>query len=150
MITTPGPSTSVRDWTLTVLGVAVLRPVTITLCGAMIGACIWRYMTRQSMTVVLMPAIGGIGGFFLLALGSISFQPAGLWQELLWTVLVLAPVFAVYRRVLDQAVKQDRSALGTENSRIVCPACRKITPSGQYCAHCGEPLLPVAPVSPAH
>jgi hypothetical protein len=143
MVAGSGPLTSVSDWTISILGVALVRPVVITLCGAMIGAGIWRYMIRKSLVVALPAAIGGIGGYLLLTFGSIQLQASGIWAEFLWTLLVLAAVFTVYRKVLDQAVADDRRALGDERSRIVCRACHKVTPAGQFCAHCGEALSPV-------
>ena len=142
MVGDAGPLTSVSDWTLAVLGVALVRPVVTTLCGAMIGAGVWRYMIRQSLVAVVPPAIGGIGGYLLLTFGSIQLQASGIWTEFLWTLLVLAAVFILYRKVLDQAIADDRRALGDEQSRIVCPACHKVTPAGQFCAHCGEALSP--------
>jgi hypothetical protein len=140
MVGDAGPLTSVSDWTLSVLGVALLRPIVTTLCGTMIGAGVWRYMIKQSLVVVVPPAIGGIGGYLLLTFGSIQLQASGIWSEFLWTLLVLAAVFILYRKVLDQAVADDRRALGDEQSRIVCPACHKVTPAGQFCAHCGQAL----------
>jgi hypothetical protein len=140
MVGDAGPLTSISDWTISVLGVALLRPIVTTLCGTMIGAGVWRYMIRQSLVVVVPPAIGGIGGYLLLTFGSIQLQASGIWSEFLWTLLVLAAVFILYRKVLDQAVADDRRALGDEQSRIVCPACHKVTPAGQFCAHCGQAL----------
>lgn len=148
MIGGAGPRTSVREWTLAILGVAVLRPVVITLCGAMIGGGVWRYMSRTSSSAVLAPVIGGVGGFLLLGFGSMRLQPVGMWAELLWTFAVLLLVFVVYRTVLDAAVATDMAALGDERNRIVCPACHKVTPRGQFCAHCGQPLQSAAEVAP--
>ena len=140
MIADPGPQTNVSDWTLTIIGVGFLRAAVITICGAMIGAGVWRYMLKPSTSVILLPAIGGIGGFLLLNFGSIQLQPSGNWPEFIWTLLIAVAVFVLYRRVLDQAVAIDRQALGAEDQRIVCPNCHKLTPAGAFCAHCGKPL----------
>jgi hypothetical protein len=144
MIADPGPQTNVSDWTLTIIGTGLLRPVVITICGAMIGAGVWRYMLKPSTSVILLPAIGSVGGYLLLTFGSIQLQPSGNWPEFIWTLLIAIAVFALYRRVLDQAVATDRKALGSEDQRIVCPACHKLTPAGAFCAHCGNPLQPSA------
>jgi len=140
MIADTGPQTNVSDWTLSTLGVALLRPIVVTLCGAMIGAGIWRYMIATHASALVLPATGGVVGYLLLTFGSIQLQPSGNWPEFLWTLLVVAAVFVLYRRVLDQAVATDRLALGTDNKRIVCPACHKVTPVGAFCSICGHPL----------
>jgi RNA polymerase subunit RPABC4/transcription elongation factor Spt4 len=30
--------------------------------------------------------------------------------------------------------------LGSDDTRVVCPNCHQVTPSGAFCAHCGQPL----------
>ncbi len=140
MIADPGPQTNVSDWTLSIIGVTILRTSVITLCGAMIGAGIWRYMITPAASVIVLPAVGGAIGYVLLTFGSIQFQAAGNWPELLWIALLLAVVFVVYRRVLDQAVMTDRRALGGDLGRLVCPSCHRVTPPGAFCARCGKPL----------
>lgn len=140
LIADSGPQTNVSDWTLSVLGVSFLRPIVVTLCGAMIGAGIWRYTIATNASALVLPATGGVVGYLLLTFGSIQLQPSGNWPEFLWTLLVVAAVFVLYRRVLDQAVATDRLALGTDNKRIVCPYCHKVTPVGAFCAICAHPL----------
>jgi len=140
MIADSGPQANVSDWTLSILGVAFLRPIVVTLCGAMIGAGVWRYMIATNTSVIVLPAIGGVVGYLLLTFGSIQIQPSGAWPEFLWTLLVAVAVFVLYRRVLDQAVATDRLALGAPNARIVCSACHKVTPVGTFCASCGAAL----------
>ncbi|HEV2066292.1 MAG TPA: zinc ribbon domain-containing protein, partial [Thermomicrobiales bacterium] len=140
MLGNRGPQTDVSDWTLTLIGVVILRPVVITLAGAMLGAGIWRYMVTPSIARILLPAVGSVGAFLLLAFGSIQLQPAGLWAEVIWTLLLSAATFAVYRVVLKGAITEDRKAMGSDGGRMVCPSCQQITPAGAFCANCGEPL----------
>jgi len=140
MIADAGPQTNVSDWTLSIIGVAILRSAVITLCGAMIGAGIWRYMITPAPPVIVLPAVGGVVGYLLLTFGSIQLQATGTWPEFLWIALVLAAVFVLYRRVLDRAVIADRRALGGDLGRLVCPSCHKVTPAGAFCARCGKPL----------
>lgn len=140
VIADPGPQTNVSDWTLSIIGVTLLRPAVITLCGAMIGAGIWRYMVTPTASVAVLPAVGGVVGYLLLTFGSIQLQATGNWPEFLWIALLLAAVFVLYRRVLDQAVITDRRALGGDLGRLVCPSCHKVTPAGAFCARCGKPL----------
>lgn len=146
MIAGAGPRTNVSDWTLSIIGVSLVRPAVITLCGAMIGAGIWRYMITPTASAIVLPAVGGVAGYLLLTFGSIQLQPSGNWPEFLWAVLLLAAVFVLYRRVLDGAVQTDRQALGEQEERLVCPSCHKVTPAGAFCARCGGPLpIRVAP-----
>lgn len=140
MVSENGPQTSVSEWTLTTLGVVLLRPIVITLAGAMLGAGVWKYMLTPTPGVVLLPALGSIGGFLLLSFGSLQLQPSGLWPEVVWTLLIAIVSFLVYRLVLNSAISADRKVVGDDQARVVCPSCRKITPAGSFCAHCGAVL----------
>ncbi len=147
MIAEPGPQTNVSDWSLSIIGVSLLRPALITFCGAMIGAGVWRYMVTPSASVIVLPAAGGVLGYLLLTFGSIQLQAAGNWPEFLWAGVLLAAVFPLFRRVLDGAIVTDRQALGDDDGRLVCPACHRVTPTGAFCARCGKPLSGHAPAS---
>lgn len=142
-----GPQTSVGDWTLTTIGVVLLRPAGITLAGAMLGAGIWRYMISPRLATIIVPAVGSIGTFLLLTFGSIQLQPAGLWPELIWTLLVVAAAFVIYRNVHRSAVSSDRLVLGGGRDRVVCPDCHKVTPAGAFCANCGQALRDSTPTT---
>ena len=124
-----GPSIDVSDWTLMIIGMAIVRPVVITLAGAMLGAGIWRYMMTPKTSILILPAAGSIGGMILLYLGSLWIQPSGggIWPEALWLVLVGIAVFILYRMVLAAAIDQDRRALGGDGTRLVCPHCHRLT-----------------------
>ncbi len=135
-----GPQTSVSDWTLTTIGVVLLRPLVITLAGAMLGAGIWRYMVSPKVSAIIIPAAGSIGAFLLITFGSIQLEPTGLWPELIWTLLIAAATFVIYWTVLKSARSTDRSVLGQDGSRMVCPNCHQLTPPGMFCANCGEAL----------
>ena len=137
-----GPSIDVSDWTLMIIGMAILRPVIITLAGAMLGAGIWRYMMTPKTSVLILPAVGSIGGMILLYLGSLWIQQSGggIWPEALWLVLVAIAVFILYRMVLAAAIDVDRRALGSDGTRIVCPHCHRMTLKGAFCSRCGKPL----------
>ncbi len=137
-----GPSIDVSDWTLTVIGMAILRPIVITLAGAMLGAGVWRYMKTPQRRVLILPAAGSIGGMILLYLGSLWIQPSGggLWPEVLWLGLIAVAVFILYKLVLTSAITEDRKAFGTDDTRIVCPHCHRMTLEGAFCSRCGKPL----------
>lgn len=140
LLTERGPQTSVADWTLTALGVVLLRPIVITLAGAMLGAGVWKYMMTPSPGVMILPALGSIGGILLLNFGSLQLQPSGLWSEAVWTLLIAIASFMVYRLVLNSAISSDRKVVAADQARVVCPSCRRITPAGAFCAHCGAVL----------
>lgn len=146
-----GPSIDVSDWTLMIIGMAILRPVVITLAGAMLGAGIWRYMMTPKTGVLILPAVGSIGGMILLYLGSLWIQPSGggIWPEALWLVLVGIAVFILYRMVLAAAIEEDRRALGSDGTRLVCPHCHRLTLKGAFCSRCGKPLPAEADIAPA-
>lgn len=143
MVTGDGPLMSVSDWTLTVMGQVLLRPLVITLCGAMIGAGVWRYMITAStgMTAVL-PTAAGVLGLFLLWLSSVATQSSGIWAEFQMTLFLALLVFVLYRQTLVQAIETDSLAMGNDGERIVCPLCHQVTPVGAFCARCGQPLVP--------
>jgi len=136
------PSIDVSDWTLMVIGMAILRPVVVTLAGAMLGAGVWRYMKTPQRRLLVFPAAGSIGGMVLLYLGSLWIQPSGggLWPEVLWLALIAVSVVILYRLVIAAAITEDRKALGNDDTRIVCPHCHRMTLKGAFCSRCGKPL----------
>jgi hypothetical protein len=142
MVGDPGPVTSVQDWTLRIIGVGILRPAAFTLCGALLGFGVWLYATNRSFSVAGVPALLGGLGLFLLSLVPTTLQASGAWSEVIVTAILFAVAFPAYRFALDNAIAIDRQALGDEGNRIVCPACGKVTPLGDFCAHCGQRLRP--------
>jgi len=135
-----GPSTSVSDWTLTIIGMGILRPIILALTAAMLGAGIWRYLVTPRPFVLILPGIGSIGGLILATLGSIWIQPSGLWPEVLWLAIVALAIYVLYRRVIKQAIAYDQRVLGTDGTRVVCPHCHRLTVRSAFCSRCGEPL----------
>jgi hypothetical protein len=144
MLTNGGPASDASGWTLTTIGVTIIRPLIWTLSGAMLGAGVWRYMLKSTLPSMLLPAIGGVGAPLLHTFVSIQLASTGLWPEVLWGIVVVVVVALLYRRVLATAIAQDRRVLGNDNSRVICPNCRRVTPGGAFCAHCGEPLSAAA------
>lgn len=134
------PYNSVSDWTLIIFAVLIIKPVIITLGGAMLGIAIWRYMRDADINGMILPAAASVGAWLLLSLGTIQLQPAGVSVEFLWNLLIAGAVFVIYRRVVSSAVAIDSAALGDAGGRVVCPSCRKITPAATFCANCGESL----------
>jgi hypothetical protein len=54
-------------------------------------------------------------------------------------VLAFAAVY-LFLQSIHHAVEIDRRALGVNGNRMVCPHCHKVTPTGAFCANCGESL----------
>jgi hypothetical protein len=140
MFTHGGPVANASTWTLTTIGLTVIRPLIWTLAGGMLGAAAWRYLLTGRIGSVLIPAIVGIAAPLLFTLMSIELSSTGLWPEIAWGALMAVIVGFFYKRTLDQAVQQDRKVLGSDDSRVVCPVCHQVTPAGQFCAHCGSDL----------
>lgn len=143
MLTHSGPVSDASTWTLTVIGLTIIRPLVWTLCGGLLGAATWRYMVSGSLTGALLPAFVGAAGVLVFTFMSIELSTAGLWTEFTWGIFVALVVSFFYKRTMNQAVIHDRQILGQDNSRVICPHCHQVTPAGQYCAHCGEDIAPV-------
>jgi hypothetical protein len=140
----PGPSISPSAWTLTTIGLTIVRPLIWTLAGGMIGAGAWRYLFTGKLTTAIAPVGLGVLGPLLFALLSLQLQPVGLWAEVLAGVIIAAVVAALYARTLSEAILEDRKVLGADEARVVCPHCHRVTPEGQFCAHCGEEIASAA------
>lgn len=134
------PGMPVSDWTLVTAAVLFVRPLILTLGGAMLGIAVWRYMRTGNVNAMILPAIGSVGAWLLLALGTIQLMPSGISLEFLWNLLLAVGVYILYRQSLAAALAVDRSALGSGAARTVCPHCRQVTPAGAFCANCGQPL----------
>jgi hypothetical protein len=139
-----GPAITASGWTLTTIGLTILRPLLWTLAGGMIGAAAWRYLLSGKFISAMVPAAAGIAAPLLATLLSIQLATSGLWAEIALGTVVVVIVGYLYPRTLAEAVRQDRQALGADNARVVCPHCQRVTPAGQYCAHCGGELQPAS------
>ena len=108
------PQMTTSQWTLTIFGLAVIRPVVWVFAGAMIGAMVWRYVRTASPASVMIPAIIAVSiplGFTLI---SLAVSPAGYWLEtILGMIFAIVAVFFYYR-FLPVALKND-AELGSEN-----------------------------------
>lgn len=135
-----GPASDASAWTLTTIGITVIRPLVWTLSAGMLGAATWRYLLSGSIGSAIIPAAVGIAAPLLFTLVSIQLAPSGLWAEVLWGALIAVVAGVLYWRTMHQAILQDRQILGTDDARMVCPNCHRVTPTGRFCAHCGEDL----------
>ncbi len=140
-----GPPISPSAWTLTTIGLTIVRPVIWTLAGGMIGAGAWRYLFTGKLASALAPVGLGVAAPLLYALLSVQLATIGLWAELLVGLAFAAVIVVLYRRTLADAIVEDRRVLGSDGARVVCPSCHKVTPAGQFCAHCGEEISAAQP-----
>lgn len=140
-----GPPISPSAWTLTTIGLTIVRPLIWTLAGGMIGAGAWRYLFTGTLASAMAPVGFGVAAPLLHALLSLQLATIGFWAELLVGLVVAAVVAVLYRRTLADAIVEDRRVLGSDGRRVVCPSCHMVTPAGQFCAHCGEELSAATP-----
>lgn len=140
MLTQGGPVADASTWTLTTIGLTIIRPLIWTLSGGMLGAAAWRYLLSGRIGSALIPAIVGAAAPLLFTLMSIQVSATGLWPEIIWGLVVAVVVGFFYKRTMAQAIEEDRKVLGNDDSRIICPNCHQVTPAGQFCANCGATL----------
>lgn len=103
------PIMSTSEWTLTILGVAVIRPLVWVLSGAMLGAVVWRYLRDASLAGIAMPAAIAIGlplGYSILSLAT---GPTGLWVSTIVGIAFAAAAVYFHNKFLDTATKNDAS-----------------------------------------
>ena len=94
-----GPIMSTSEWTLTILGIAVIRPVIWVYSGAMVGTVVWRYLQRDSLPEITIPAFIAVGFPVAFSLASLAIAPVGLWAA-----VTLGILFAVVSVLLQMRV----------------------------------------------
>lgn len=135
-----GPSIDASAWTLTTIGITVLRPLVWTLTGGLLGAAAWRYLLSGRIMSTLISGPAGIAIPLLMTMLSLQLSTTGLWAEAAIGVVAAIVAAVLYHRTMADAIREDRRVLGNDDSRLVCPNCHRVTPAGQFCAHCGEQL----------
>lgn len=110
------PRMTTSQWTLTIFGLAVIRPLVWVLSGAMIGGVVWRYLRTASPASITIPAVIAISiplGFSVISLAAGS---SGYWAEtIIGFGFALMAVF-FYHRFMLAAIRND-AALATETVR---------------------------------
>ena len=141
---------SAADWTATLIGLLLTRPLIFSIATALVCAGLWHVALTQVSTDLVLPAACGVGGAIVFSLGDLITQPQGTRPELLWHVVAVAGLVLIARPFSRRALAQDRQLLGRGGARVVCPNCRSLTPPGQFCAVCGQPLsVPIPPAAEA-
>lgn len=119
MVTGGAPESDAADWTLTTLGLTILRPLIWTLSGGMLGAAAWRYLSSGTIGSALIPALIGAAVPLLCTLISIQLSRAALWPEFLWGVVMAAIASSFFRKTLRQAIRHDRRVPGASSGSSV-------------------------------
>ena len=99
------PIMSTSEWTLTILGVAIIRPAVWVFSGAMVGAVVWRYLRDASLPGIATPAALAVGlpvGFSIL---SLAVAPAGLWASTLTGMAFAIAAIYFHMRFVETALK---------------------------------------------
>lgn len=142
------PVASVADWTSTLIGLLVTRPLIYGMAISMICAGVWLVALSQSSRDLLLPVGFGLGGLLLFATVDLIVEPLGTRWELLWHLVATGLLAAAFTVVFRHAHDHDVRVATGDGSRVVCPQCRAITPIGQFCAHCGATIGPSPSTSP--
>jgi hypothetical protein len=109
------PRMSTSQWTLTVLGLGVIRPLVWVFGGAMIGAVVWRFLRTASPASVTVPAVIAAAIPLGFAVLSLAAGPAGHWVETLVGLAFAAAAVYVYPRFLATAIRNDASLAGAKS-----------------------------------
>ncbi|MCO5219886.1 MAG: hypothetical protein M9909_13770 [Thermomicrobiales bacterium] len=100
------PSLGTSEWTLTIIGLAVVRPLVWIFAGAIIGAVVWRYMRTADLGTVMVPGVIAIALPLLFSLVTLGMESVSLWLEVLLGLVFAAAGWYLYRRYLLAAMKQ--------------------------------------------
>ncbi len=134
----PAAGAGLADWTATLVGLAIVRPLVQGTTSALIGAGIWAASLRRGDTIL--PITVGFSGAVLYSLGELLLLSRGTLVVLALHGLVLAVLLMVLRRTIHQALLFDGRALGLEGGTLDCPGCHQSTEARVFCTQCGTAL----------
>lgn len=109
MFTEMAPVMSTSQWTLTILGVAVIRPLVWVYSGAMLGAVVWRYLRNASLPGIAVPASIAIGLPLIFSIVSLVVASTGLWISTVIGLIFSAAAVYLHARFLNTAFSNDKS-----------------------------------------
>ena len=105
------PIMSTSQWTLTILGVAIIRPLVWVYSGAILGAVVWRYLRDASLPGIAVPVAIAIGLPLVFSIASLAAAPAGLWVSSLLGLLFATAAVYLHTRFLATALSSDDAKL---------------------------------------
>jgi len=106
----PTGAAGLRDWTATLAGLAVVRPLVHAATGGLIGAGLWASTLRRGR--VTLPVIVGLVGGMAYGLGEQLLLRWGTPAVLALHGLVLAVLLTMLRRTIREALLVDTRAAG--------------------------------------
>lgn len=101
------PVMSTSEWTLTILGMAALRPLVWVSFGAILGAVVWRYLRDASPGGIAVPAAMAISLPLGYSLASLAIAPFGLWGSVTIGVVFAAAGVYLQSHFLKSALRND-------------------------------------------
>jgi RsiW-degrading membrane proteinase PrsW (M82 family) len=134
----PTGAAGLSDWTATLVGLAILRPLIHGTTSGLIGAGIWAATLRRGN--VALPVLVGLGGAVAYSLGELLLLGRGTLAVLALHGLVLALLLTTLRRTIHDALSLDARAFGLEGGTLVCRSCHRSTDARFFCRHCGTAL----------
>lgn len=106
----PTGAAGISDWTATLMGLAILRPLIHGTTGGLIGAGIWAATLRRGN--VTLPVVVGLGGAVAYSLGELLLLNRGTLAVLALHGLVLALLLTTLPRTIHEALLLDGRAAG--------------------------------------
>lgn len=134
----PTGAAGIWDWTATLAGLAILRPLVHGTTSGLIGAGIWAAALRRGS--VTLPVVVGLGGAVVYSLGELLLLSRGTLAVLALHGLVLVLLLTTLRRTIHEALLLDARALGLEGGTLLCQRCHRSTEARVFCTHCGTAL----------
>ncbi len=134
------PGGDVSDWTATLVGLVILRPLIYGALSAVLCASIWQYAIDQRASSLTRGVVAGVGGIIIFSVVDLLIQPAGAAAELVWQMVVVVALWFVTRSAIRGALRHDALVFARAGRSVTCPNCQQLTPDGSYCANCGSPL----------
>ena len=134
----PTGAAGLLDWTATLVGLAILRPLIHGTTSGLIGAGIWAARLRRGSVSV--PVIVGLGGAVVYSLGELLLLSRGTLAVLALHALVLVILLTTLRRTIHEALPVDARAIGLAGGTLVCQRCHCATEARVFCTHCGTAL----------
>lgn len=100
------PVMPTSKWTLTILGIAVIRPLVWVFFGALIGAFVWRYMRTSSLSQVAVPGTIAVALPLVFSLASLAVAPTGLWIATLVGIAFAAAAVFLHSYLLPGVLEE--------------------------------------------
>jgi RsiW-degrading membrane proteinase PrsW (M82 family) len=134
----PAGPTGLTEWSITLLGLAILRPLILGTTAGLIGSGIWAAYLHRGQVVV--PVFAGFVGALLYPIGELFLLHRGTLVVLGFHGLLLGGLLLLLRRVIHEDLLTDARALGLAGNALTCNNCHRVTEARVFCTHCGSAL----------